>query len=78
MDAFADDNPKNYQIWHHRRALAEALGNGRRELAFTATVFEADAKNYHAWTHRSVVAFDVKQSQFFNHIIIAVCILLFY
>jgi protein farnesyltransferase/geranylgeranyltransferase type-1 subunit alpha len=52
MDTFADDNPKNYQIWHHRRALSEAMGDGRRELAFTAKVFDADAKNYHAWTHR--------------------------
>jgi len=55
MDAFASENPKNYQIWHHRRSVVELLGNGSRELAFTETVFDADAKNYHAWAHRQWV-----------------------
>eukprot|EP01037_Dinobryon_pediforme_P022734 gene22734-23980_t len=52
MDIFADDNPKNYQIWYHRRAIVEMLGDGSRELEFTSTVFSIDSKNYHAWAHR--------------------------
>lgn len=38
MDTFASENPKNYQIWYHRRAIVELLGKGDRELAFTAEV----------------------------------------
>jgi protein farnesyltransferase/geranylgeranyltransferase type-1 subunit alpha len=52
MDTFAEENPKNYQIWFHRRAVVEKLGDASRELEFTAHVFEVDAKNYHAWSHR--------------------------
>lgn len=52
MDTFAEENPKNYQIWYHRRAIVERSGNASRELAFTASVFDVDAKNYHAWSHR--------------------------
>lgn len=52
MDNFAEDNPKNYQIWHHRRAVVEELNDGSRELEFCENVFEVDAKNYHAWAHR--------------------------
>lgn len=52
MDEFASENPKNYQIWHHRRAIVEMMGDGSRELKFTQEVFEEDAKNYHAWAHR--------------------------
>lgn len=52
MDEFSSENPKNYQIWYHRRAVVEMLGDGSRELDFTAEVFEVDAKNYHAWAHR--------------------------
>jgi hypothetical protein len=54
MDSFADDNPKNYQIWFHRRSIVERSGNPDRELGFTAAVFEVDSKNYHAWSHRSL------------------------
>ena len=52
MDSFSDDNPKNYQIWHHRRVVAERSRQGQRELDFTAKVFEVDPKNYHGWAHR--------------------------
>ena len=55
LDSNPDENPKNYQIWHHRRVVVDELGDaraGQRELAFTAEVFEVDAKNYHAWAHR--------------------------
>lgn len=53
MDSFAEENPKNYQIWYHRRSIVEELGDADRELDFCASVFKADAKNYHAWAHRS-------------------------
>eukprot|EP01031_Cornospumella_fuschlensis_P034765 gene34765-42099_t len=52
MDTFASENPKNYQIWYHRRAIVELLGKCDRELPFTAEVFNVDSKNYHAWAHR--------------------------
>ena len=64
MDQFAQDNPKNYQIWHHRRAVVTELRNqrikldeelGEREMIFTEAVFEEDAKNYHSWAHRYVL-----------------------
>lgn len=54
IDEFAGDNPKNYQIWYHRRALVTLIGPSsvEAELAFTENVFHEDAKNYHAWAHR--------------------------
>jgi protein farnesyltransferase/geranylgeranyltransferase type-1 subunit alpha len=52
MDGFAQDNPKNYQLWHHRRAIVEFSKDPSRELEFCGRVFEVDAKNYHAWSHR--------------------------
>lgn len=53
MDLFAEENPKNYQIWHHRRVIVEELGDAKSELIFCSRVFKTDAKNYHAWAHRS-------------------------
>jgi protein farnesyltransferase/geranylgeranyltransferase type-1 subunit alpha len=44
--------PKNYQLWHHRRAVVDALDEGREELAFTSTFIAEEGKNYHAWAHR--------------------------
>ena len=55
MDNFAEDNPKNYQIWYHRRAVVEMLGDGSREMEFTSKVFDVDCKNYHAWAHRLLI-----------------------
>lgn len=57
VDNIASNNPKNYQIWHHRRWIADKLGKGSlsRELEFTRTIFCQDAKNYHAWSHRQWV-----------------------
>lgn len=52
MDSFADENPKNYQIWQHRRVIVEMIGDGTREKVFCEKIFEEDAKNYHAWAHR--------------------------
>ena len=52
IDGFATENPKNYQIWNHRRVIVETVGDASRELDFTQIVFKVDAKNYHAWAHR--------------------------
>ncbi|KAK4375712.1 hypothetical protein RND71_006389 [Anisodus tanguticus] len=57
VDCIAGENTKNYQIWHHRRWLAEKLGAVAvtNELEFTKKIFSQDAKNYHAWSHRQWV-----------------------
>ena len=46
---------KNYQIWHHRRCIAEMLGdrfNTDAEMEFLEEIFDSDRKNYHAWSYR--------------------------
>lgn len=54
-------NPKNYQVWYHRRSLLEhsfsAIAEGLKdeenlrlvndELKYISSVFLEDAKNYH-------------------------------
>ena len=56
VSGIAGDNPKNYQIWYHRRVIAEQLeGSSEGELAYTAGVLAEDSKNYHAWSHRQWV-----------------------
>lgn len=63
-------NPKNYQIWYHRRALLESFGlsqeRARQELDYVATVLEEDAKNYHAWSHRQWVLRTVDNDDMWN------------
>jgi len=51
---------KNYQVWHHRRLLAERLRDSAQEVAFTTLALDADEKNYHAWSHRqwALLSFD--------------------
>ena len=60
MDKFAEENPKNYQIWYHRRAIVEESGNASREIVFCNRVFKEDPKNYHAWAHRQWVLTNFK------------------
>eukprot|EP00127_Corallochytrium_limacisporum_P005175 Clim_evm15s200 gene=Clim_evmTU15s200 len=48
----ASENPKNYQIWHHRRVIIEWTKDASLEKAFCRRALNADAKNYHAWQHR--------------------------
>jgi len=45
-------NPKNYQIWYHRRALVEKSRDPALEMDFTVKMLIEDSKNYHAWAHR--------------------------
>jgi protein farnesyltransferase/geranylgeranyltransferase type-1 subunit alpha len=57
MRRVATENPKNYQLWNHRRRWALARGAERAldELEFTSACLAFDAKNYHAWAHRQAV-----------------------
>lgn len=55
---------KNYQIWHHRHTIIEALASSfspdsperdallQAEAAFIDEMFTKDAKNYHVWSYR--------------------------
>uniref|UniRef100_A0A7S3NMT1 Protein farnesyltransferase/geranylgeranyltransferase type-1 subunit alpha n=1 Tax=Aureoumbra lagunensis TaxID=44058 RepID=A0A7S3NMT1_9STRA len=54
-ESVAISNPKNYQIWYHRREILLKLDteeDARLELQFIARMLEDDSKNYHAWSHR--------------------------
>ncbi len=49
----AGDNPKNYQMWFHRRELcADDCELLPSEVKYTSLVLGRDPKNYHAWSHR--------------------------
>lgn len=62
---FADDlggtNPKNYQLWYHRRALLEIrfknasdddrADAAQKELSYVDRILEDDSKNYHVSLH---------------------------
>ena len=64
--SLAGSNPKNYQVWYHRRSLLQALvplvhpeDNSSLlwlyhapEIAYIDSVLQQDGKNYHAWSHR--------------------------
>uniref|UniRef100_A0A915L141 Protein farnesyltransferase/geranylgeranyltransferase type-1 subunit alpha n=1 Tax=Romanomermis culicivorax TaxID=13658 RepID=A0A915L141_ROMCU len=50
-----EENPKNYQVWHHLKLLVEISGNCGEELQFTDLMLRDDSKNYHAWQHRQWV-----------------------
>ncbi|XP_034933624.1 protein farnesyltransferase/geranylgeranyltransferase type-1 subunit alpha [Chelonus insularis] len=52
IDSIIGDNTKNYQIWHHRKAIVELLKDPSKELEFTARMLEKDSKNYHTWQYR--------------------------
>ena len=46
---------KNYQIWHHRRCIAEILAeklDTASEMDFLDKIFDSDTKNFHAWSYR--------------------------
>lgn len=55
VDEAIGENPKNYQVWYHRRFLVNALDDGTAELPFTKAILTMDSKNYHAWSHRQWV-----------------------
>ncbi|KAF1971439.1 CaaX farnesyltransferase alpha subunit [Bimuria novae-zelandiae CBS 107.79] len=43
---------KNYQIWHHRQTIVDALGSPKGEADFIAIMLKEDSKNYHVWSYR--------------------------
>lgn len=43
---------KNYQIWHHRQTIVDALDSPEGEPDFISTMLEQDSKNYHVWSYR--------------------------
>lgn len=43
---------KNYQIWHHRQTIIDALGSPEGEADFIARMLQEDSKNYHVWSYR--------------------------
>ena len=47
----AYDTPKNYQIWFHRRAIVESLGDASSDLQFVSNVLLEDGKNYRECAH---------------------------
>nr|POE63268.1 protein farnesyltransferase/geranylgeranyltransferase type-1 subunit alpha [Quercus suber] len=61
LNATALAHPKNYQIWHHRHTIVDALGSCAGETAFVDRMFAQDAKNYHVWSYRQwlVARFDL-------------------
>lgn len=65
LTSMASDNPKNYQLWFHRRWLVDRMQDGSDELRFCAAVLAEDGKNYHAWAHRqwSLRRFDLWQGE---------------
>ncbi len=46
------ENPKNYQLWNHRKIITELISNYDNEIEIIDKVLEGDPKNYHAWCHR--------------------------
>jgi len=57
IDIIAEDNPKNYQVFHYRQRIVEAMAKRgtsdfNRELKFTEELILADNKNYHVWSYR--------------------------
>jgi protein farnesyltransferase/geranylgeranyltransferase type-1 subunit alpha len=63
VTGLAESNPKNYQIWQHRRSCLEKCCGGevtgQAEIDFLNEFLTSDemddAKNYHAWAHRQWV-----------------------
>ncbi|EJK60952.1 hypothetical protein THAOC_18627 [Thalassiosira oceanica] len=73
-DALGGSNPKNYQIWYHRRALLEfrfktvkpdmdVLSIATKELDYVDRVLCDDSKNYHAWSHRQWILRTINNPQ---------------
>ena len=66
-------NPKNYQLWYHRRALLELRFKGdekidvaQKELSYVDKILDDDNKNYHAWSHRQWIIRTINQPQLWS------------
>lgn len=49
---WAEESPKNYQVWHHRRWVLDNVALPSDDLAISSQVFSEDPKNCPAWSHR--------------------------
>ena len=75
INSVALDNPKNYQIWHHRQLLIDYLYQtasdnpaklqalADSELEFMTQMFDEDSKNHHVWSYRQYL---VRKLNLFN------------
>jgi protein farnesyltransferase/geranylgeranyltransferase type-1 subunit alpha len=65
MMQVAADNPKNYQLWNHRRRFAMLRGSehAQSELKFSQQCMVFDAKNYHAWAHRQAILLEFSHDE---------------
>jgi protein farnesyltransferase/geranylgeranyltransferase type-1 subunit alpha len=52
LNDLGGDNPKSYQIWHQREALADKVSTKENEIDFINRMLSNDSKNYHAWSYR--------------------------
>ncbi|KAJ6247165.1 protein farnesyltransferase/geranylgeranyltransferase type-1 subunit alpha [Anaeramoeba flamelloides] len=43
---------KNYQLWQHRKCIADRFNDGKYEKEFSKIALYKDAKNLHAWSYR--------------------------
>mmetsp|Transcript_8839 Transcript_8839/g.13688 ORF Transcript_8839/g.13688 Transcript_8839/m.13688 type:complete len:366 (-) Transcript_8839:33-1130(-) len=67
-------NPKNYQLWYHRRALLEIHFRGeetmiqvaQKELDYVDMILDDDNKNYHAWSHRQWIIRTINQPELWS------------
>lgn len=72
-DKLGGSNPKNYQLWYHRRALLELRFKGdekiqvaQKELSYVDKILDDDNKNYHAWSHRQWIIRTINQPQLWS------------
>lgn len=72
-DKLGGTNPKNYQLWYHRRALLEIRFKGderiqvaQKELGYVDKILGDDNKNYHAWSHRQWIIRTINQPQLWS------------
>jgi len=72
--ALGGTNPKNYQLWYHRRALLEQVVDTDTlladylpaELDYIHSVLQQDGKNYHAYSHRQWIVKAVNDKDVWN------------
>jgi protein farnesyltransferase/geranylgeranyltransferase type-1 subunit alpha len=65
IEEIAEENPKNYQVFHHRQRIVQEMSNRgtanfERELDFTEQLLNDDQKNYHVWSYRSISTVNIK------------------
>lgn len=52
MNEVTLQNPKNYQLWNHRKIVVDRLSSYSNEIDIINKIFDEESKNYHAWCHR--------------------------